>query len=155
MQPGVKPKPTNLKLIEGIERKDRINENEPKPAGPSLESPPYLINEAKKIWNKYALVLKNLRIFKQTDELALATLCQEAGRYIELQEIINNKKNYIVSNVRHGEKPIPEMAMSRECLKQIRALMIEFGMTPSARSRISVSDNPDEEDPMKKILDGK
>ena len=101
MQTGAKPKPTSLKLLEGIENKDRVNLNEPKPPEPSLECPDWLTDEAKMIWNKYALVLKNLGIFKQTDEIALITLCQEAGRYVELQKIINDK-GYTTFNIRNG-----------------------------------------------------
>jgi len=153
-QPGTKPKPMALKLLEGIENEDRLNRNEPKPGDPSLECPAYLTNEAIKIWNKYALVLKKLRVFKQTDEFSFATYCQEAGRYIELQEIIT-KKGYTTTNIRNGDKAIPEMAMARECLKNVRALSVEFGLTPSSRSKISVGDNPGEVDPMEKILSGK
>ena len=156
---GRKAAPTALKLLQGVENKDRINENEPKPEAPSLEYPDYLIDEAKKTWNKYALPLKNLGVFKQTDEIGFITLCQEVGRWIELQKIINIKskkeEGYTTKNIAHGDKPIPEMAMARESLKQIRALMVEFGMTPSSRSRISVGDNLDEIDPMQNILNGK
>ena len=155
MQPGTKPIPASLRLLEGDKHTERINKNEPKPKDPSLKAPTFLTKEAKKIWNKYALVLKKLGVFKETDELAFTTMCQEAGRYVELQKIINKKKTYITKNLRNGDKPIPEMAIARECLKQIRSLMAEFGMTPSSRSRISVPDDPGEKDPMLKILDGK
>lgn len=153
-QPGTKPHPTALKLLEGDKHTERINQNEPKPGDPCLEYPDYLIDEAKKIWNRYALPLKNLGIFKQTDEFSFATLCQECGRYVELQKIIT-ETGYITTNIKNGDKAIPEMAMARECLKNIRALMVEFGMTPSSRSRISVEENSGEVDPMQKILEGK
>ena len=151
MKPGTKPKPTSLKLLEGNKHKDRINENEPQPSNPLLKSPVWLIDDAKKIWDKYSLVLKNLKIFKQTDEIAFACLCQEAGRYIELQKIII-KKGYTTSNIRNGDKSIPEMAMARECLKQAKSLMAEFGLTPSSRSRISIPTDGDENDPLEKML---
>lgn len=155
---GRKSAPTVLKLLEGVERKDRINQNEPKPGNPCLEYPDYLIDEAKKVWNKYALPLKKLGVFKQIDEFSFETLCQECGRWVDLQKIISDKvkkDGYVTKNTRQGDKPIPEMAMARECLKNIRALMVEFGMTPSSRSRISVEENPGEVDPMQKILEGK
>ena len=156
---GRKPEPIALKVLNGIERKDRLNQNEPKPEAPSLEYPDYLTDESKKIWNKYALSLKKLGIFKQTDEFAFVTLCQECGRWIELQKIINTKtkkeEGYTTKNIAKGDKPIPEMAMARESLKQIRALMIEFGMTPSSRSKISVPGAEDEDDPLEKMLKAK
>ena len=151
MQSGIKPKPTSLKLLDGIERNNRINNNEPKPGNPSLECPDWLNDDAKRIWNKYALVLKDIGVFKQTDEIAFATLCQESGRYVELQKIINGK-GYTTSNIRNGDKAIPEMAMARECLKNIRALMVEFGLTPSSRSRISVSTGDGDNDPLEKMF---
>ena len=153
MLPGVKPIPTNLKLLEGDKHKDRINENEPKPGKPSLESPEWLTEEAKLVWNKYALVLKNLGTLKQGDEMAFAALCQELGRYIELQRIIT-KKGYTTSNIRNGDKSIPEMAMARECLKNTKSLFVEFGLTPSSRTRIKV-DTVDEDNPMERLLSRK
>ena len=147
------PKPTALKVLNGVERKDRINKNEPKPGDPSLIPPVWLTDEGVKLWNKYALVFKNLNVFKQTDEMSFASWCQEMGRYIELQVIINKKNNYltgdtedkfITDNTRKGIKPIPEMAMARECLKNARALAIEFGMTPSSRSGLSIPDGSGE-----------
>jgi len=152
---GRKLKPIALKLLEGVENEDRLNRNEPNPGDPSLECPEYLTDSAKMMWNKYALVLKKLGVFKQTDEFAFTTLCQESGRYIDLQIIINEKDSYTTTNIRNGDKAIPEMAMARECLRQVRALMVEFGMTPSSRSKISVGDDPGNIDPMQKILDGK
>jgi len=151
---GRKPKPTALKILEGEPNKDRINQNEPKPEPPSLQFPDWLNEDGRRIWNRYAPVLKRLGVFKQTDEFAFACLCQEAGRYINLQKKIEEKKNYITTNVRQGDKSIPEINMANQCLKQIRGLMGEFGLTPSSRSRISVSDD-EEKDPIEKILSSK
>ena len=152
---GRKPKPTYLKILEDEKNKDRINQNEPKPAQPSLISPLWLTEDAKKIWNKYASILEGLQIFKQTDEFAFACLCQEAGRYVKLQKEINKKKSYVTKNIRHGDKPIPEMAMARECLKHIKSLMLEFGLTPSSRGKISIPNDGDEESDLEKILSGR
>jgi len=146
------PLPTALKVLEGNPGKRPLPENEPKPHEASLVCPDWLTDEAKTLWNKYALVMKDLGVFKQTDEMSFATLCQEMGRYIELQKIINERKGYTTNNIRGGSKPYPEMAMARECLKNIRGLMAEFGMTPSSRSRISVSEIEEEDDPIAEIL---
>ena len=152
---GRKPKPTNFKIIEGETHKERINQNEPRPDLPSLQFPDWLTDDAKKLWIKYAPILKNLEVFKQTDEFAFACLCQEMGRYVELQKEINKKKSYTTSNIRNGDKPIPEMAMARECLKHIKSLMLEFGLTPSSRGKISIPDDGDEESDLEKILSGR
>ena len=144
---GRKSKPTGLRVIEGNKEHRPLPENEPKPSDPSLIPPVWLTEEAIKLWNNYALVHKNLGTFKQTDEMSFATWCQEMGRYIELQGIIK-EKGYTTTNIRNGDKAIPEMAMARECLKNARALAIEFGMTPSSRTRLSVPDGSGETDPL-------
>lgn len=149
---GPSPLPTALKVLEGNPGKRPLPENEPKPDNPSLVCPDWLTDEAKILWNKYALVIKDLGVFKQTDEMSFATLCQEMGRYIELQKIMNERDSYTTKNARGGSKPYPEMAMARECLKNIRALMAEFGMTPSSRTRLSVSEIEEDDDPIAEIL---
>ncbi len=148
--PGTKPKPTALRLLEGDKHTERINKNEPKPSDSSLVSPVWLTDEGIKLWNNYASVFKNLNTFKKTDEMSFATWCQEMGRYIELQGIITTK-GYTTTNIRNGDKAIPEMAMARECLKNARALAIEFGMTPSSRSKLSVPDGSGETDPLEEM----
>jgi phage terminase small subunit len=45
MQPGTKPKPTKLKLIEGV-GKHRINHDEPKPRPVAPECPDFLSDTA-------------------------------------------------------------------------------------------------------------
>ena len=156
---GRKAKPTALRVMEGNREHRPLTENEPKPGEPSLIPPVWLINEGIKLWNSYALVHKNLGTFKQTDEMSFATWCQEMGRYIELQKIIT-KKGYTSWNPRvikkgpddiSGNNAIPEMALARECLKNARALAIEFGMTPSSRTRLSVPDGSGELDPLEEM----
>ncbi len=147
---GRKAKPTALRVLQGNTEHRPLPENEPEPRDPSLIPPIWLVDEAIKLWNIYALVHKNLGTFKQTDEMSFATWCQEMGRYIELQGKIE-KKGYTTTNIRNGDKAIPEMAMARECLKNARALAIEFGMTPSSRTRLSVPDGSGEKDPLEEM----
>ncbi|MBA7708765.1 hypothetical protein ES703_117669 [subsurface metagenome] len=44
--------------------------------------------------------------------------------------------------------------MARECLKLVRALIVEFGLTPSSRSKVYVPKDGIEDDPLEKILRG-
>jgi phage terminase small subunit len=52
MKPGPKPKPTELKIIEGNPGKRPLNKNEPRPPRLSPQCPNWLLPEAKKEWKR-------------------------------------------------------------------------------------------------------
>ncbi len=47
--------------------------------------------------------------------------------------------------------PFPHVAMRNRALQNIKSLLAEFGMTPSSRTRISISED-EEEDELEEIL---
>jgi len=53
---GPKPKPTAIKILEGNPGKRPLNLNEPKPLQIAPECPDWLLAEAKKEWNRLALL---------------------------------------------------------------------------------------------------
>ncbi|MDD5013736.1 MAG: phage terminase small subunit P27 family [Atribacterota bacterium] len=149
---GRKPVPTYLKILNGNPGKRPLNENEPQPDIEVPECPDYIRNDdiAYAEWQRIIPLLYDLNLITRIDRATIELYCTQYSLYKKaMQEI--NKKGLTVSNVRHGEKSIPQIAIAREAAKIIKTIAVEFGLTPSSRGRINV---PKEEadDPMEKLL---
>ena len=66
--------------------------------------------------------------------------------------ILLKEDGLITTNIRNGDKAHPAAQIAREAAKIIKAIAVEFGLTPSSRGRISLpSDTIDDE--FEKLLD--
>jgi P27 family predicted phage terminase small subunit len=148
---GRKPKPVNLKILEGNPGKRPLNLNDPKPIQVAPECPDWLLDEAKKEWKRLAPELERLGLLTIIDEVAFAGLCQNYAIYIETEKYL--KENGRVMITKSGTvKSRPEVYIANNALKFVRSFASEFGLTPSSRGRISL---PSEliDDEFEKLLD--
>lgn len=116
---GRKPKPKALKLLEGT-RKDRINDGEPRFRSDlaGLTVPPGWLSDLAVVhWNELATVLHGAGLLTEGDRPALALLCEE---YASLRT-----------------DPTDSKARDR-----YRRMLVEFGLTPSSRSRLKLPAEP-------------
>ncbi len=108
---GRKPKPTALKILEGAQR-CRINTSEPTfPTNVTPRPPDWLGLYGKNRWRKLAPILAKAGLLTDGDIPAFEQLCDE------------------YDTVRRD----PLAAGARD---RYRKLLVEFGLTPSSRSRI-------------------
>jgi P27 family predicted phage terminase small subunit len=149
---GRRPKPTHLKLLQGNPGKRPLNANEPKPPV-ELPPPPDHLNEAaKKEWNRLGPQLVQLSLLSAIDGSAFAGYCVLYSRWVEAEEML--RKTGPVFKAPSGYPQLsPYYTIANQCLSQMRQYLIEFGMTPSSRSRTTVRNNEDE-DPMEDYLFG-
>ena len=141
---GPKPKPTNLKILEGNPGKRSFNLNEPKPISIAPECPDWLLDEAKKEWKRLAPELERLGLLTILDMAAFAGYCQSYAKFKAAEEFVKKhgttyripKKNKAGKVISVYMAPYPEVAIARHSLKQIRMFAQEFGLTPSSRGRI-------------------
>ena len=110
-----KTKPAKLRILEGNRGHRPILEN-PEPKRVYMRCPQGMGKEGKKIWKRYYPVLFDLGLLTEADVLAFK-------RYCELYDLKTTATSVsaVISIVR-------EMRMHE----------IEFGMTPSSRSKLSV-----------------
>lgn len=140
----IKPKPTKLKILEGNPGKRPLNENEPIPQSIAPECPDWLLDEAKKEWNRLAPELERLGLLTSIDRVAFAGYCQSYAKWKIAEEFI--KKNGATYRIPKRDKEgkiisvyiaqFPEVAIARHSLRQIRMFAQEFGLTPSSRGRL-------------------
>ena len=89
---GSKPKPTAIKILEGNPGKRLLNLNEPKPLQIAPECPDWLLDEAKKEWNRLAPELERLGLLTIIDEMAFAGFCQSYAKWKIAEEFIKKNK---------------------------------------------------------------
>ena len=134
---GRKPTPTALKIAKGNPGKRPLNKNEPKPKASKGVAPSWLMDTAKTVWKRLAPgMLKDGRLTVESED-ALACYCQNVARLAKIEREIR------------GGKAIPDrsdMATIKELQQLILKFAQEFGITPSARSRIVVGAGASEDD---------
>jgi phage terminase small subunit len=121
---GQRPKPVALRLLNGNAGKRPINSGEPDTGPVDIRVPDCLSDGARSHWQRLAPMLANAGVLKASDHDLLVTYCETFAAYLDA--------------VRKGGA---SMAM----VGQLRQLMGELGMTPSARARIT-ADKPPEAD---------
>ena len=97
-------------------------------------------------------------VLTKADRNALARYCVLWGRWRKAEEFIASQGDSYVVRDEHGKvkgmKPYPQVRMAGQLAEQLLRLEQNFGLTPSARSRIEVptQDQPDEQDDKRRYL---
>lgn len=138
---GRKPKPTVLKVLEGNPGKRSINDREPAVPDGIPDCPDWLDAEAKAEWYRMAKVLKDMHLLSLADRTALAAYCVAYSRWVEAETQV--KKYGMIVKSPHKGFPMksPYLTVADQAMESMRKFMVEFGLTPSSRSRIRVPDD--------------
>ena len=136
---GPRPAPTALKMVRG-DRPSRIAQAEPE-APVSPEPPPApddLGEEAAEVWARHAPMLHAQAVLTEWDLEALARFCEAVvmarHAYRSLLE-----DGLSIPGDAGGQVRNPAAATWQAAANAVRQFAQEFGMTPSARSRISAA----------------
>lgn len=136
---GRKPKPTALKLIDGNPGRTKISKNEPK-CFASAKVPTWLSREAKVEWRRYAPELERMGLLTEIDVPVFAGLCSAIADFRWCEKHL--AENGRLTTAKNGEpRTSPVVVQRRHALEHIRQFSAEFGLTPSSRTRITVSDD--------------
>jgi len=138
---GRPPKPTALKILEGNPGCRPLNENEPKPEIGMPEKPEWLKDDrALKLWEDLSGFLLPLGLLTKIDGIMFGMLCQSAVLYGEYTESLVSSAGYDVDELRKIS------AIANEHFKNMRVLSSLFGLSPSDRSRLHVTNTQKNED---------
>lgn len=143
---GRKPLPTKLKLIKGTARPGRMVPNEPQPS-PEMPVPPdHLAGHALSKWHELTPILFDLGLLSRADRDMLVLYCEEYTRYRDAQDVIEREGMFITTDkgnvIQH-----PAVGIVHKAIALMHKILVEFGMTPAARAKVSASKRPDESDP--------
>jgi len=144
---GRKTIPTNLKILRVNPGKRKLNENEPDPSLSIPKFPSHLSAEAKKEWERISKELFKLGLLSEIDRASLVAYCVLWARWIESERKV--KRQGIMLKSKDGKYAYqnPYLSVANKALVQMKSHLIEFGMTPSSRSRISIAGGEEEENP--------
>lgn len=154
MKPGTKPKPTHLKLIEGNRGKRPLNRKEAAVPAALPAPPPHLTADALEEWNRVAHWLHRIGLLSEVDRAALAAYAQAYGRWVQAERAIAKmaEKDQLTgglmiktSNGNAIQNPL--VGTANKAAADMMRYAAEFGMTPSARSRISAEATSEGVDP--------
>ena len=135
MHAGRKPKPTNIKILEGNPGKRKLNEHEPQPLKKAPPCPKWLEAEAKKEWRRLAKTLEAMGVLTDADMAAFAGYCQAYARRKEAEERITDR-GLVIRTPSGYPQQVPYISIAQQYLKLMQQFAEQFGLTPAARSRI-------------------
>lgn len=152
---GRKRKPDHLKIVSGTAQPCRMNPDAPASIPGSPEAPEWLSSRAAELFDQLAMIIADMGIASASD---VGMLAMAASRLEEIEictAMIEDGGRTFVSGVKYDDegrvvsqqiKGHPAVAQRSEAMRHAQSLLVEFGLSPAARSKVSVS-KPDEKNP--------
>ena len=135
---GPKPKPTALKKLLGNPGKRPLNEREPQP-DPTMPRPPAHLDEgACAEWARMAPELNRMRLLTQVDRAAFAGYCAAYSRWAQATADLAKVGGFTIVTEKGYVLQHPLVGVANKALELMLKCAVEFGLTPSSRSRVSV-----------------
>jgi phage terminase small subunit len=140
---GKKPKPTNLKLLEGNPGKRPLNEREPKPKRIMPVCPGWIKKDAEMLaeWELIGPILFRLGILTEADGPAFAALCFNYCQFERYARKARAGGNRAIDGSPGKGPSFQELA--RKYYEDLRKGWAMFGMTPSDRTALVVPGGDD------------
>ena len=139
---GPPPTPTAILAARGSRRATQGREHEPVVHPGRPECPDWLDEEAKSAWAQLVPVLESMGVLTRADAHALARYCQLLIRWKRAELFIQKYgETYPVKSARGMVKMFfawPQVGIAHKLSLALTKLEQEFGLTPSARSRVKV-----------------
>ena len=133
-----------LKLRGSRAAKARRNEPQPDPAIPSCRS--WLDAEAKREWRRVSPELAKMKVLSKLDRSLLAAYCASWSQFVAgVRQLQKDGPTYRTESgliKRH-----PAASLVHQAARDVLAFASEFGLSPSARVRLKVTESgPDDFD---------
>jgi len=136
---GRKPKPTSIRALEGNPGRRPLNPGEPLLPSELPDCPDHLDDEARAEWFRTAGVLQEMGLLTRADRSALAAYCVLYSRWVQAEAQVKKHGTIVKSPEKGFPMKSPYLTVADQALEGMRKLMVEFGLTPSSRSRIRVN----------------
>jgi P27 family predicted phage terminase small subunit len=146
---GRKRTPDHLKIVAGTDRPDRMNPDAPKPAASLPDAPEWLSTRGAEIFEQLVAIIGPMGIGSSSDAAMLALAASRLEEVEICTAIIEDLGRTYTTTTQTGDtmhRSRPEVAQRSEAMRHAQSLLAEFGLSPAARSKVSVS-TPDEKNP--------
>lgn len=138
---GRRPIPTALKAAAGDgihdSGKRKLPTNEPKPVPGRLAKPKHLSASASAAWDRLIEAIERLGVLSTTDRAAI-TMCAELLGLAADAYAAMKTEGTTTQHANGTAGPTPCFGIYVKATAQAKALLAEFGLTPSARPRVKV-----------------
>lgn len=108
--------------------------------GPMPDPPDWMDSpRALELWHQYGPILNRLGLCESLDAIGFSMLCEAIDFYLTASNKLSCDN--LVEYVGEWQSPVqnPLVAIVRQQSKAIRELLVEFGMTPTGRVRLTGS----------------
>lgn len=146
MTSGRKPSPTALKLVKGNPGKRALNKKEAKLDLAEPTPPEFLNTDAKVEWGRVVGTLYRAGLMTELDRAVLAAYCQAYGRWAQAERALSrmadkDEYNRALMVKTHNGTAIqnPLVGTANKAKADMVRYALEFGMTPSARSKVNAT----------------
>jgi P27 family predicted phage terminase small subunit len=136
---GPRPQPTRLKVLSGNPGKRRLPKAEPQPVGPA-EPPGFVTGAALEEWHRVVGAMPP-GLFTAADTPTLAVYCLAWVQYRAALALVA-REGTIVPGSMGQQAPHPAVAISVKQAELILRTADRLGMSPAARARLEVQDQP-------------
>ena len=139
---GPAPMPTQLKVLHGEKREERLNRAAPKPGGGKPIMPTGMTPEAQKVWRRQMRAMDGLGILTAVDADSLRAYCEAVSRYAYAAKALGDSTP--VWPGRDGnlvKNPLHQVVRDNAML--IRLFARDLGFLPSAREGLHVNSDKD------------
>lgn len=152
---GRKRKPDHLKLVSGTAQPCRMNPDAPKGSADLPSAPDWLSARAAEIFDGLVVIIGQMGIASSSDTAMLAMAASRLEEVEICTALIEDGGRTFVSNVTYDDegrlssqqiKGHPVVAQRSEAMRHAQSLLVEFGLSPAARSKVSAN-VPDEQNP--------
>jgi P27 family predicted phage terminase small subunit len=143
MPRGRKKIPTAIQELRGAYKKDPKRRNQTEPVAPKEKPrcPSHLDATAKAEWKFLTGILDELGVLSRADKTALVMYCQSYSEWRKAADMCQQYGAWQVKKDSKGELITKRHEWDRireQTQEACRKWLIEFGLTPSARSRLTV-----------------
>jgi len=158
MTRGRKPKPTNLRVLQGNPGRRPFRAGEAKPAAKAPSCPEHLDTAACKEWDRLAPQLERLGLLTELDRALLAGYCAAWSLWVharsQLGLVLADPDGPFDISESGYQQPSPWFAIARRAAKEMQVFAVEFGLSPSSRTRATAVGIVHAQDPAEKLLGG-
>lgn len=139
--PGRKRTPDHLKVVTGTFRPDR------KPQAPHMplqhglpDAPAWLSARASQIFEEVGAIILDMNLMTIGDGVMLAMLASRIEEVEACTAVIEDLGRSYAVKMKSGDtmfRARPEVAMRNDALRHAQSLLVEFGLSPAARAKVT------------------
>lgn len=148
MARGRKPTPAAVKKARGNPSKRKAKTKEPVSRVGVSAPPDFISPEARVAWLYLRPKLEAMGLLTEADEVAFTALCEAVGEWRIYRKMLNEDGGRIKPHpTKKGAFLYNPVGFVDKIEKRMQGWMMEFGLTPSSRSRVTRTEPQAEVDP--------